>query len=109
VPILPRDPAIEAFNAATDLRTLLLGYGYTPAGPGRLNRPGGTTGGVQLHPDNTATIYSGADPLWCGRRVTPAHALCVFDYDGDVSALLVGLASGGQLPLFPAAKATAGR
>jgi hypothetical protein len=100
VPRLPRDAQLDAYNAATDLRSLLLGYGYTPAGAGRLNRPGGTTAGVQLHADNTATIYSSADPLWCGHRITPAHALCVFDYDGNVTALLTALTHGGQLPLF---------
>jgi hypothetical protein len=101
VPQLTHHPAIDAYNAATDLRTLLLGYGYTDAGPGRLHRPGGSTGGVQLHPNNTASIYSSADPLWCGHRITPAHALCVFTYDGSVAAMLAGLTT-GQLPLFQA-------
>jgi hypothetical protein len=101
VPQLPSHPAIDAFNAATDLRTLLLEYGYTDAGPGRLHRPGGNTAGVQLHPNNTASIYSSADPLWCGRRITPAHALCVFTYDGSVATMLEGLTT-GQLSLFQA-------
>ena len=74
-------------------------YGYTDAGAGRMNRPGGNTAGVQLHANNTASIYSSADPLWCGHRITPAHALCVFEYDGDVTAMLEGL-TGGQLSLF---------
>lgn len=99
VPDLPMHPAIEQYNAAVDLRTLLLQYGYTDAGPGRMHRPGGNTAGVQLHASNTASIYSSADPLWCGRRITPAHALCVFEYDGDVKAMLAGLTS-GQLYLF---------
>ena len=49
--------------------------------------------------NNTASIYSSADPLWCGHRITPAHALCVFEYDGDIKAMLAGLTS-GQLYLF---------
>lgn len=99
VPRLPRHPAIDEYNAATDLRGLLLEFGYTDAGSGRLNRPGGDTAGVQLHANNTASIYSSADPLWCGHRITPAHARCVFEYDGDVTALL-GALTGGQLSLF---------
>ena len=106
VPDLPLHPAIDAYNAATDLRTLLLEYGYTDAGPGRMHRPGGNTAGVQLHAANTASIYSSADPLWCGHRVTPAHALCVFEYDGDVKAMLAGLTS-GQLYLFSSYAASA--
>ena len=99
VPDLPLHPAIDQYNAAVDLRTLLLQYGYTDAGPGRMHRPGGNTAGVQLHANNTASIYSSADPLWCGHRITSAHALCVFEYDGDVKAMLAGLTS-GQLYLF---------
>ena len=76
----------------TDLRALLLAFGYTDAGSGRMNRPGGSTAGVQLHADNTASIYSSADPLWCGHRITPAHALCVWAYDGDVRAMIRALA-----------------
>lgn len=101
VPRLPNHWAIDEYNAATDLRRLLLTYGYTDAGPARMNRPGGDSAGVQLHPNNTASIYSSADPLWCGHRITPAHALCVFDYDGDVGAMLRVLSMRGQLPLLP--------
>jgi hypothetical protein len=100
VPWLPSHGAIDAYNTTTDLRELLLEFGYTDAGSGRMNRPGGNTAGVQLHANNTASIYSSADPLWCGHRITPAHALCVFEYDGDVTAMLEGL-TGGQLSLFP--------
>lgn len=95
VPWLPRHWAIDAYNAVTDLRALLLAFGYTDAGSGRMNRPGGSTAGVQLHADNTASIYSSADSLWCGHRVTPAHALCVWAYDGDVRAMIRAL-SGEQ-------------
>ena len=77
----------------------------TPA-PGRMHRPGGNTAGVQLHAGNTASIYSSADPLWCGHRITPAHALCVFEYDGDIKAMLAGLTS-GQLYLFSSYAANA--
>jgi hypothetical protein len=65
-----------------------------------MHRPGGNTAGVQLHADNTASIYSSADPLWCGHRITPAHALCVFAYDGDVGEMLQAL--GGRRPTFTA-------
>jgi hypothetical protein len=99
VPQLPSHGAIDEYNTRTDLRGLLQEYGYTDAGSGRMNRPGGNTAGVQLHSNNTASIYSSADPLWCGHRITPAHALCVFEYDGDVTAMLEGL-TGGQLSLF---------
>jgi hypothetical protein len=92
VPRLPNHRAIEIFNAATNLRELLVEFGYTDAGSGRMHRPGGNTAGVQLHADNTASIYSSADPLWCGHRITPAHALCVFAYDGDVGGMLEVLA-----------------
>jgi hypothetical protein len=95
VPRLPRHRAIDEYNAATDLRELLLSYGYTDAGVWRMNRPGGNSAGVQLHADNTASIYSSSDPLWCGHRITPAHALCVWAYDGDVHAMLQAL-GGGQ-------------
>ena len=94
VPRLPRHWAIDAYNAATDLRLLLISFGYTDAGSGRMNRPGGSTAGVQLHADNTAGIYSSADPLWCGHRITPAHALCVWAYDGDIAAMIRTLARG---------------
>ena len=106
VPDLPFHPAIDAYNAATDLRSLLLQYGYTDAAPGRMHRPGGNTAGVQLHAGNTASIYSSGDPLWCGHRITPAHALCVFEYDGDIKAMLAGLTS-GQLYLFSSYAANA--
>lgn len=99
VPRLPGHEAIDEYNARTDLRGLLLEFGYTDAGSGRMHRPGGDTAGVQLHANNTASIYSSADPLWCGHRITPAHALCVFAYDGDVTAMLEML-TGGQLSLF---------
>jgi len=100
VPKLPRHPAIDAYNAATGIHDLLLEYGYTDAGSDRMNRPGGDTAGVQLHTDNTASIYSSADPLYCGHRVTPAHALCVFEYDGKVDAMLAALTGCAQ-PLPP--------
>jgi hypothetical protein len=106
VPVLPTHPAVDAYNAAMDLRSLLLQYGYADAGPGRMHRPGGNTAGVQLHANNSASIYSSADPLWCGHRITPAHALCVFEYDGDVKAMLAGLTS-GQLYLFSSYAASA--
>ncbi|MFN8466947.1 MAG: DNA-primase RepB domain-containing protein [Caldilineaceae bacterium] len=106
VPDLPLHPAIDQYNAAVDLRSLLLQYGYTDAGPGRMHRPGGNTAGVQLHANNTASIYSSADPLWCGHRLTPAHALSVFEYDGDIKAMLAGLTS-GQLYLFSTYAASA--
>jgi hypothetical protein len=99
VPRLPSHPAIDEYNTRTGLRVLLLAFGYTDAGSGRMNRPGGNTAGVQLHANNTASIYSSADPLWCSHRITPAHALCVFEYDGDVAAMLDGLTR-GQLSLF---------
>lgn len=94
VPKLPRHPAIDAYNASTGIRDLLLEFGYTDATTGRMNRPGGDSAGVQLHPDNTATMYSSADPLYCGHRVTPAHALCVFEYDGKGDAMLDALTGG---------------
>ena len=101
VPRLPIHRAIDEYNAATELRELLLGYGYADAGAGRMNRPGGDSAGVQLHSDNTASIYSSADPLWCGHRITPAHALCVWVYEGDVQAMLAEL--GGRQEALPAA------
>ena len=94
VPKLPYHPAIDAYNAQTGIHDLLLEYGYTDAGSGRMNRPGGDTAGVQLHNDNTASIYSSADPLYCGHRVTPAHALCVFEHDGKIDAMLDALTGG---------------
>lgn len=98
VPVLPYHPAIADYNRRTDLRTLLLELGYTDAGGGRMNRPGGTTAGVQLHPDNTSSIYSSADPLYCEHRITPAHVLCVYECDGDPDALLA-LLTGVPRPL----------
>lgn len=92
VPRLPKHPAIDAYNAETDLRTLLLECGYTPAPGDRMNRPGGTGRSIQLHPDNTATVYSSEDMLYCGHRITPAHVLCVFWYGGDVAKMYAALA-----------------
>ena len=100
VPQLPRHPALDEYNAQTELHELLLDYGYTDAGGGRMNRPGGDSAGVQLHADNTASIFSSADPLWCGHRVTAAHALCVFEYDGNTDAMLSAL-TGCARPLPP--------
>jgi hypothetical protein len=96
VPVLPRHSAIEAYNAATNLHDLLLSCGYTDAGGDRMNRPGGTTAGVELHDGDTASVYSSADPLWCDhkQRITPAHVLCVFEYDGNVNAMLDALTDG---------------
>lgn len=94
VPQLPRHPALDEYNAQTELHELLLDYGYTDAGGGRMNRPGGDSAGVQLHADNTASIYSSADPLWCGHRITPALARCVFEHDGDAEAMLDALTEG---------------
>lgn len=100
VPILPYHPAIDDYNRSNGLHDLLLEYGYTDAGGGRMNRPGGDSAGVQLHGDNTASIYSSADPLYCGHRVTPAHALCVFEYDGSIDDMLAAL-TGCARPLPP--------
>lgn len=98
MPRLPAHRVIDEYNARTELRDLLLGFGYTDAGVGRMNRPGGDSAGVQLHTDNTASIYSSADPLWCGHRVAPAHALCVWAYDGDVGVMLRVLGGGEAEP-----------
>jgi DNA-binding transcriptional ArsR family regulator len=97
VPRLPQHEAVKQFNAANDLRDMLLAYGYTDAGTGRMNRPGGDTAGVQLHPDNTASIFSSADPLYCGHRITPAHVTAVFEYAGDANRLMTAL-TGLQWP-----------
>ena len=95
VPRLPRHGALEAYNTRTDLRTLLLEIGYEAAStPHRLSRPGGDTAGVELHPDNTASVYSSADPLYCGRRITPADALCVYQYGGRGDDMLDVLTGG---------------
>ncbi len=91
VPTLPRHPAIDALNHATDLGALLEGYGYTDAKRGRLSRPGGDSGGVALHSNNTATIFSSADPLFCEHRITPAHAIVVYEFGGDVDAFMATL------------------
>lgn len=92
VPQLPRHGALTDYNERTNLRELLLTYGYTDHSPGRMNRPGGDSGGVQLHDDNSASIYSSGDPLYCSHRIRPAHALCVYQYDGDAGAMLADLA-----------------
>lgn len=94
VPDLPRHAAIEEYNKNTVLRDLLLSLGYTvhSQGRNRLNRPGGDSGGVELHDDNSATVYSSGDPLFCGHRIRPAHVLCVYEYAGDVGAMLGDLA-----------------
>ena len=107
VPVLPNHPSIHAYNAETNLRDLLLEIGYTQAAAeDRMNRPGGDSAGVQLHEDNTATIYSSGDPLFCEHRVTPAHALCVYEYNGNVDAMLTAL-TGVQYPLPLATQANA--
>ncbi len=97
VPTLPRHPAIAALNHATDLGALLEGYGYTDAKRGRLSRPGGDSGGVALHANNTATIFSSADPLFCERRITPAHAMVVYEFGGDVDAFMATLPGVGAV------------
>jgi len=91
VPVLPRHFAIDALNHATDLRSLLIGYGYTTATGNRLSRPGGDTAGVELHADNTATIFSSADPLFCERRIRPADVIVMYDHGGDVEAFFLTL------------------
>ena len=88
VPVLPRHPAIDELNRTTDLRELMLAYGYTAATGNRLSRPGADTAGVELHSDNTATIYSSADPLYCERRIRPADVIVMYDHGGDVDAFL---------------------
>lgn len=97
VPQLPRHPAIEAYNTSTDLRDLLLQYGYTDAGSDRMRRPGGTSGSVQLRTGNTSLHFSSSDPLYSTRRITPAHVLAVYEYDGDAAAMLTAL-TGVQRP-----------
>lgn len=94
VPDLPRHGAIDAYNQRTNMREALLAIGYTDAPGERMNRPGGDTAGVQLHNDNSASIYSANDPLYCGHRVRPAHVLCVYEYAGDVAAMLAVLSRG---------------
>jgi hypothetical protein len=94
VPALPYDNGlINAYNEATDLRELLLEIGYTDHRKARMSRPGGDSGGVELMRDNTARIYSSADPLFADGqfRITPAHVFCVYGYNGDVAAMLEGL------------------
>ncbi len=88
LPALPRHFAIDELNRTTCLRTLLLDYGYTLATGNRLSRPGGDTAGVELHTDNTATIYSSADPLYCERRIRPADAIVMYDHGGNVDSFL---------------------
>lgn len=92
VPHIPNTPAVAAYNAATDLHDLLLSIGYTDHSPGRMNRPGADTGGVQLHDDNSASVYSSGDPLYCEHRIRPAHVLAVYEYSGDAGAMLADLA-----------------
>lgn len=93
VPALPRHSAIEAYNSSTNLRDLLLSIGYTEhTNSKRLSRPGGDSGGVELHDDNSATIYSSSDPLFCGHRIRPAHVLAVYQYGGDVERMINDLA-----------------
>lgn len=94
VPDLPRDNGtINAYNEATSLNDLLLDIGYTDHRKGRMSRPGGDSGGVEIMPNNTARIYSSADPLFCDgkHRITPAHALCVYGFNGDVPAMLAAI------------------
>ena len=88
---LPKHPVIDAYNKATNLHELLLGLGYSDAGDKRMNRPGADTAGLELNTDNTATIYSTADPLFCGHRITPAHALCAYTHAGNVDAMIAAL------------------
>lgn len=107
VPVLPQHAAVTEYNRKTKLRDLLIEYGYTPGrSPSRLSRPGGDTEGVELHPDNTATIFSSADPLH-GARCTPALAYAVYEHGGDVNATMDAL-TGGAWGLKQR-KATAGQ
>ena len=95
VPVLPQHAAINAYNRTTKLRDQLIGYGYTPSqrNPKRLSRPGGDTEGVELHPNNTAAIFSSADPLY-GALCTPALAYAVYEHGGDVNAAMDALTAG---------------
>ena len=88
---LPKHPTIEAYNKATDIHDQLLDLGYTDAGDKRMSRPGADSAGLELNTDNTATIYSTADPLFCGHRVTPAHVLCTYTHGGDVVGMLAAM------------------
>jgi DNA-binding transcriptional ArsR family regulator len=91
-PMLPDTAAVVAFNRAADIRALLLERGYTDAGSGRMNRPGGSGRALVLNADNTATVWGSSDPLFTGgRRVTPADVVCVYDHSGDVAATLAAL------------------
>jgi hypothetical protein len=84
-------PAVDDYNARTDLRELLLEYGYEDAGNGRMRRPGGSSASVQLHDNNTSSHYSANDPLYSERRITPAHVPAVFEHNGDPDALIAAL------------------
>ena len=95
LPTLPQHEAVTAYNRATNLRDLLISYGYSESthNPDRLSRPGADSDGLQLHPNNTATIYSSGDPLY-GARCTPALAYCVYEHGGDVDATMDALTGG---------------
>ena len=99
VPKLPPHPAIARYNAETNIHDLLLQIGYTDARPGRMHRPGGSSGGIELNDDNSAKVYSSADPLFCNHRVRPAHVLAVYEHAGDVDALLTALTGNAYEPI----------
>lgn len=85
---------IDAYNAAHNVKDLLIQSGYTEAGHGgRLVRPGGTSGSVHvLDADNVAFPWSSNDPLHrtngTGRPspVDPFDVYAFYKHGGDTKA-----------------------
>lgn len=70
-----RSSVIDAFNAAHDMREMLIRFGYKPTGPNRFLSPNSTSklAGVILFDDGRAYSHHASDPF------DPAHGFDAFD------------------------------
>lgn len=78
---------IEAFNAAHDMRELLIRFGYKPTGRNRFLSPNSSSGlaGVNLFDDGKAYSHHASDPFDSAHTFDAFDLWCQYEHMGDVT------------------------
>lgn len=82
-----RTSVIDAFNAAHDMRELLVRFGYKATGRNRFLSPNSTSGlaGVNLFEDGKAYSHHASDPFDSGHTFDAFDLWCQYEHMGDVT------------------------
>jgi predicted transcriptional regulator len=81
--------AIDWYNENTDIRSVLVAYGYDPRGYYRMARPGGKSASVSLRANNRSKHHSSNDDLFTppgGGCHSPFSVYAFFEHGGDYKA-----------------------